>query len=191
MDTTHVNTQLMEVAFRIREMRAICGFTETEMARKTDTTPEEYRAYEGGIADLPFTFIHKCSLAFGIGITDLLEGHSAHLSSYTVTRKGQGQQSASYHPSGQPPGRVNLFALVDAPGAVGAEGGCIRQLGSAVGTGFLLAHDSASIRYMTSLYRLAGLTWVHRWITRPSRPSASLLEGCWPVSSTFISTPRE
>ena len=94
MDTTHVNSQLMEVAFRIREMRGICGFTEEEMAGRTDTTPEEYRAYEGGMADLPFTFIHKCSLAFGIGITDLLEGHSAHLSSYTVTRKGQGQQTA-------------------------------------------------------------------------------------------------
>ena len=94
MDTTHINSQLMEVAFRIREMRGICGFTEAEMAQKTDTTPEEYRAYEGGMADLPFTFIHKCSLAFGIGITDLLEGHSAHLSSYTVTRKGEGQQTA-------------------------------------------------------------------------------------------------
>ena len=94
MDTKQVNNQLMEVAFRIREMRGICGFTEKEMARKTDTTPEEYRVYEGGTVDLPFTFIHKCSLAFGIGITDLLEGHSAHLSSYTVTRKGQGQQTA-------------------------------------------------------------------------------------------------
>lgn len=94
MDTTHVNTQLMEVAFRIREMRGICGFTEAEMARRTDTTPEEYRAYEAGAVDLPFTFIHKCSLAFGIGITDLLEGHSAHLSSYTVTRRGEGQQTA-------------------------------------------------------------------------------------------------
>lgn len=94
MDTTHVNTQLMEVAFRIREMRGICGFTEAEMAARTDTTPEEYRTYEAGMVDLPFTFIHKCSLAFGIGITDLLEGHSAHLSSYTVTRKGQGQQTA-------------------------------------------------------------------------------------------------
>ena len=94
MDTKQVNNQLMEVAFRIREMRGICGFTEMEMARKTDTTPEEYRAYEGGTADLPFTFIHKCSLAFGIGITDLLEGHSAHLSSYTVTRRGEGQQTA-------------------------------------------------------------------------------------------------
>lgn len=94
MDTNHVNTQLMEVAFRIREMRGICGFTEAEMARRTDTTPEEYRAYEAGAVDLPFTFIHKCSLAFGIGITDLLEGHSAHLSSYTVTRRGEGQQTA-------------------------------------------------------------------------------------------------
>ncbi len=94
MDTSHVNTQLMEVAFRIREMRGICGFTEAEMASRTDTTPEEYRAYEGGTADLPFTFIHKCSLAFGIGITDLLEGRSANLSSYTITRRGEGQQTA-------------------------------------------------------------------------------------------------
>ena len=94
MDTNRVNTQLMEVAFRIREMRAICGFSEEEMARRTDTTIMEYSAYEAGRADLPFTFIHKCALAFGIGITDLLEGHSAHLSSYTVTRRGEGQQTA-------------------------------------------------------------------------------------------------
>ena len=94
MDTKHVNNQLLEMAFRIREMRGICGFSEAEMARKTDTTPEEYRIYESGTVDLPFTFIHKCSLAFGIGITDLLEGHSAHLSSYTVTRRGEGQQTA-------------------------------------------------------------------------------------------------
>ena len=94
MDTRHVNNQLLEMAFRIREMRNICGFTEEEMARRTDTTVAEYRVYEAGGADLPFTFIHKCSLAFGIGITDLLEGRSANLSSYTVTRRGEGQQTA-------------------------------------------------------------------------------------------------
>jgi acetyl-CoA synthetase len=43
---------------------------------------------------MPFSFIHKCSLAFGIGITDLMEGQSAHLSSYTITRKGEGQHTA-------------------------------------------------------------------------------------------------
>ena len=94
METYRVENQLAEVAFRIRDMRGICGFSEEEMAHRTDTTPDQYRIYEAGQADLPFTFIHKCALAFGIGITDLLEGHSAHLMSYTVTRKGQGQQTA-------------------------------------------------------------------------------------------------
>ena len=94
MDKARVNEQLMEIAFRIREMRGICGYSEEDMAARTDTTLAEYRTYEAGMADLPFTFIHKCSLAFGIGITDLLEGHSANLSSYTVTRRGQGQQTA-------------------------------------------------------------------------------------------------
>ena len=85
---------LLEVALRIREMREIFDFSVEEMAEKTEVTVEEYRRYEKGECDFPFTFIHKCSLAFGIGITDLLEGKSAHLSSYTVTRKGQGQQTA-------------------------------------------------------------------------------------------------
>ena len=86
--------KLREVAQRIREMREIFDFTEELMAEKTEVSVEEYRRYESGALDFPFTFIHKCSLAFGIGITDLLEGSSAHLSSYTVTRKGQGQQTA-------------------------------------------------------------------------------------------------
>ncbi len=85
---------LSEVALRIREMREIMGFSEAEMASKTEVSVDEYRQYEAGKIDFPFTFIHKCSLAFGLGISDLLEGKSAHLSSYTVTRKGQGQQTA-------------------------------------------------------------------------------------------------
>ena len=93
MATTSVNT-LLEVAERIREMREICGITPEEMAAKTEVSPADYLAYEAGEQDFPFTFIHKCALAFGIGITDLLEGKSAHLSSYTVTRKGEGQRTA-------------------------------------------------------------------------------------------------
>ncbi len=86
--------KLSEVAQRIREMREISGLTPEEMARRTEVSPEAYCLYESGTQDFPFTFIHKCALAFGIGITDLLEGQSAHLSSYTVTRRGQGQETA-------------------------------------------------------------------------------------------------
>ena len=88
------NEKLAEVAKRIREMREISGFTVEEMAEKTEVTPDEYRAYENGTVDFPFTFIHKCALAFGLGITDILEGESARLKSYAVTRRGGGRQTA-------------------------------------------------------------------------------------------------
>ena len=85
---------LQDVARRIREMREISGYTEEQMAEMTEVTVKEYKKYEKGELDFPFTFIHKCALAFGIEITQLLEGKSAHLSGYTVTRKGQGQKTA-------------------------------------------------------------------------------------------------
>ncbi len=91
MEHNRLSNPLAEVASRIREMRSIMGFTQEETAEKTGVSKEEYQAYETGEADLPFSFIHKCALAFGIELTDLLEGHSAKLSSYTVTRKGEGQ----------------------------------------------------------------------------------------------------
>ena len=88
------NEKLVEVAKRIREMREISGFSVEEMAEKTEVTVAEYKAYENGSEDFPFTFIHKCALAFGLGITDILEGESARLKSYTVTRRGGGRQTA-------------------------------------------------------------------------------------------------
>ena len=94
MTTETAKGQLLEIAERIRDMREIMGYSEAEMAEKTEVSLALYKAYESGEVDLPFTFIHKCALAFGIDITDLLEGHSSTLTSYTVTRKGMGQQTA-------------------------------------------------------------------------------------------------
>ncbi len=94
MDTNNALLQLSEVAARIRELRDIMGFTVAEMAEKTDVTVEKYEFYESGKADIPFTFIHKCALEFGVEMTELLEGKTAKLTSYTVTRKGQGQGTA-------------------------------------------------------------------------------------------------
>lgn len=91
----NTTNKLFEVAQRIKEMRDICGFTVEEMAEKTEVSVEQYNIYEAGKIDLPFSFVHKCALAFDIGLTDLLEGHSAVLTSYTVTRKGKGQTTAS------------------------------------------------------------------------------------------------
>ncbi len=85
-----MDTQLKEIAARIREMRNITGLTEAEMAEKTEVSEEQYRKLEQGETDFGFTFIYKCAQVFGVEIKDLLEGSSPSLSMYTVTRKGKG-----------------------------------------------------------------------------------------------------
>ena len=89
------NNQLQRIALRIKEMRQILGFTTAEMAEKTEIDEATYLSYESGSVDLPFTFIHKCAQVYGIGLTDILEGHSAKLSGYTITRRGEGLTTAS------------------------------------------------------------------------------------------------
>ena len=88
-------SQLQRIALRIREMREIFGYSTSKMAEMIDITEEVYLSYESGEVDLPFTFMHKCAQAFGVEITDILEGHSAKLSGYTVTRRGEGLTTAS------------------------------------------------------------------------------------------------
>ena len=96
MDAKALNemNRLTLIAERIKEMRDILGYTPEQMAEKTEVSVGEYLEYEAGKTDLPFTFLHKCSIALGIQLTELLEGSSAHLSSYTVTRKGKGENTA-------------------------------------------------------------------------------------------------
>lgn len=94
MEEKTTMNMMAEVSQRIREMREVMNLTTAEMARKTEVTEEEYLKYENAESDLPFTFLHKCSLTFGIEMKELLEGSSANLVLYTVTRKGKGTQTA-------------------------------------------------------------------------------------------------
>ena len=95
MKSQTTTNQLMDVAQRIREMREIIGYSTATMAELLDIPEELYRQYESGSIDLPFTFMHKCSLVFGVELTELLEGYSARLTSYTITRSGKGPVTAS------------------------------------------------------------------------------------------------
>ena len=59
MQTATYDSTITAIAERIRDMREIAGFSIEEMAKKTDTTPEQYEAYENGTCDFPFSFLHK------------------------------------------------------------------------------------------------------------------------------------
>ncbi len=95
MSNMNSATQLMDIAARIRDMRDILGYSTQKMSELCEVSETDYRTYETGTVDLPFTFLHKCAAAFGVEITVLLEGQSAKLSGYTVTRKGKGLVTAS------------------------------------------------------------------------------------------------
>ena len=94
---TGLDLRIREMAARIRELREITGFTEEEMAVKTDVSAEEYRRCEAGQQDLNFAFIYRCAQAFGVNVTDIIEGVSPTLRSYTVTRSGAGQRIDQAH----------------------------------------------------------------------------------------------
>ena len=94
MTTNTAKEQLMEIASRIKELREIMGWSIAQMAEKTEVSEEKYITFENATADIPFSFIHKCAVAFDVEMTELLEGRTAKLSTYTVTRKGKGQKTA-------------------------------------------------------------------------------------------------
>ena len=88
---TGLDFKIREMASRIKELREVMGFTYTEMAHKTGVSAQEYMRCEEGKSDLNFAFIYRCALAFNVDVTDIIEGSSPTLASYTVTRKGEGQ----------------------------------------------------------------------------------------------------
>jgi len=89
--------KIREMAERIRELREITRFTPEEMAAKTDVSVTEYLACERGESDLHFAFIYRCALAFGVDVTDIIEGVSPTLKSYTLTRAGAAQRIDQAH----------------------------------------------------------------------------------------------
>ena len=89
--TPQAPAMLRDVAARIRELKEISGFTTAELARMTGFSEGEVGQYETGTVEMPFSFVHKAAIAFGVDMMDLIEGTSPRLSNYTITRHGQGE----------------------------------------------------------------------------------------------------
>ncbi len=94
---TALDYKIQEMANRIRELREIEGYTIAEMALKTNVSEEEYSDCENGRSDLNFAFIYRCALAFNVDVTDIIEGKSPTLKSYTLTRARMGQRIEQAH----------------------------------------------------------------------------------------------
>lgn len=94
---TGLDFKIKEMATRIKELREIEGMSPITMAKLTGVSVEEYNACENGLHDLSFAFIYRCALAFHVDVTDIVEGTSPMLRSYTLTRSGEGQKIEQAH----------------------------------------------------------------------------------------------
>ena len=92
-----LDIKIKEMAKRIRELREIENYTPEDMAKSTGISVEEYIKCENGERDLNFAFIYRCAQVLRVNVTDIIEGYSPNLKSYTVTRAGAGQQIANAH----------------------------------------------------------------------------------------------
>ena len=94
---TGTDYKIREVAARIRELREVTGLTAEEMAQRTGVSVEEYLACEAGSRNMSVAFLYRCVLIFGVDFSDLLEGRSAKLRNYALTRRGDGQRIEEAH----------------------------------------------------------------------------------------------
>ena len=92
-----LDVKIREMAGRICELRQLEGLSAAEMAAQTGVSEAEYLQCEAGKSDLNFAFIYRCAMALKVNVTDIIEGQSPKLQSYTVTRKGAGQEVSKAH----------------------------------------------------------------------------------------------
>ena len=81
---------LKQIGMRVREVRDQAGFTDEQMASALNVPVKEYRAYEAGSEEAPFSFYYRVAERFGIDVSSIINGESPNLSSYTITRSGEG-----------------------------------------------------------------------------------------------------
>ncbi len=85
-----MNTELKQVAQRLKGLREILGISTEQMAEIASVTVEEYEICESGEKDLSFAFLYKCANKMGVDVSEIVKGTTPKLSSYTVCRSGQG-----------------------------------------------------------------------------------------------------
>lgn len=85
-----MNYNIKEVSSRLKATREYLDISKEFMAKRTNTTVEEYTAYENGEQDFSLSFLNACAEALEIEMIELLTGKEPKLQTYSVVRKDQG-----------------------------------------------------------------------------------------------------
>lgn len=85
-----VNSQIKQIADRIKYLRDALDMTEEEVANAISISLDEYKAYENGEKDIPISIIYSTAAALGVDPTELILGEAPRMAEYCITRKNAG-----------------------------------------------------------------------------------------------------
>ncbi|MDE6339785.1 MAG: XRE family transcriptional regulator, partial [Muribaculaceae bacterium] len=81
---------IQQIAERIVGLRDALEIEREEMASRCGISPHLLAEYESGNVDIPVSFLHEVSAAYGVEMTALMFGSEPTMHSYYITRAGQG-----------------------------------------------------------------------------------------------------
>jgi len=85
-----MSEKIKQIAKRIKELRKISGLSVEAVTNSLKISPELYRKYENGLADIPVSFLYTISRKFNVELTALLTGVEPRLHTYCLVKKGSG-----------------------------------------------------------------------------------------------------
>lgn len=85
-----MNSELMQIPKRIKELRDILEIPTTEMAEKLNVSLDDYLKFESGEKDIPVSTLYEIASVLGTDCTVLLTGDAPRMNVHTVVRKGEG-----------------------------------------------------------------------------------------------------
>jgi quercetin dioxygenase-like cupin family protein/DNA-binding XRE family transcriptional regulator len=85
-----MNTQIKQIAERLRGLRDALDLTIAQAAEKCGISEIDYARFESGASDIPMSFICEVAQTFGIETTAIISGNDPHSLAYFVTRNGTG-----------------------------------------------------------------------------------------------------
>ncbi len=92
----NMNSELLQIPKRIKELREILEIPVTEMAQKLNISCDEYAKYESGERDIPVSTLYAIAGVLGTDCTVLMTGESPRMDSYTIVRRGDGVRVDRY-----------------------------------------------------------------------------------------------
>ena len=81
---------IKQIGQRLRGLREVLDITTDEAAQVCGITTEQYEKMENGESELSVSNLQKIAKHYDVALDVLMFGEEPHMSSYFLTRKGQG-----------------------------------------------------------------------------------------------------